>query len=348
MPKAKRMSAESHSRLSLFDIQVNGFAGVDFQNPRLKPGDLHRACLALRHHFTHRILLTLVTDTIGALEGKFARIEAMRASDPLAAQTIVGYHLEGPYLSPEEGYRGAHVAEYMKRPDVSEFRRLQKAAGGNIRLLTLAPEWPGSARFISVVAASGVVVSLGHTNASSAQIDASIRAGARMCTHLGNGCLTLMPRHDNIIQRLLARDELTACFIPDGIHIPPPMLKNYIRAKPKNKIIITTDAVAGAGSPPGPFLMQRGKKMMRYVCDRKGMIALPGHPGYLFGSSLTLDKGVANISRWTEFSGDTAWDWASRRPAELLGIRLPRIEASLPRESGTVLRAARFNSNPKP
>jgi N-acetylglucosamine-6-phosphate deacetylase len=94
--------------------------------------------------------------------------------------------------------------------------------------------------------------------------------------------------------------------------------------------------------------MQRGKKMMRYVCDRKGMIALPGHPGYLFGSSLTLDKGVANISRWTEFSGDTAWDWASRRPAELLGIRLPRIEASLPRESGTVLRAARFNSNPKP
>jgi N-acetylglucosamine-6-phosphate deacetylase len=286
--------------------------------------------LVLRRHHTHRILLTLITDAIGALEEKFARIEAMRADDSLAAETIAGYHLEGPYLSPEEGYRGAHIAEYMKRPEVSEFRRLQKAAGGNIRLLTLAPEWPGSARFISSIAASGVVVSLGHTNANNEQIDDAIRAGARMCTHLGNGCLMLVPRHDNVIQRLLARDELVACFIPDGIHIPPAVLKNFLRAKPRNRIVITTDAVAAAAAPPGPFLMQRGKRMARFVCDRKGMVAFPGHAGYFFGSSLTLDKGVANIPRWTEFSADTAWDWASRQPAEILGIRLPRIEVALP------------------
>src|ERR1039458_6305342 len=99
------MNARSHTRLSLFDIQVNGFAGVDFQNPKLKPDDLHRACLALRRCHTHRILLTLVTDAIAALEEKFARIEAMRAADPLVAETIPGYHLEGPYMSPEEGYR---------------------------------------------------------------------------------------------------------------------------------------------------------------------------------------------------------------------------------------------------
>jgi N-acetylglucosamine-6-phosphate deacetylase len=139
-----------------------------------------------------------------------------------------------------------------------------------------------------------------------------------------------MPRHDNIIQRLLARDELVACFIPDGIHIPPPVLKNFLRAKPRNRIVITTDAVAAAGAPPGPFFMQRGKKMMRFVCDRKGMVALPGHSGYFFGSSLTLDKGVANIPRWTEFSAETAWNWASRRPAEILGIRLPRIVVPVP------------------
>ena len=328
------MRALSRSRLSLFDIQVNGFAGVDFQNSKLKADDLHRACLALRRHHTHRILLTLVTDAIPALEAKFARIEVMRAADPLAAETIVGYHLEGPYLSPEEGYRGAHLAEYMKRPEMPEFRRLQKAAGGNIRLLTLAPEWPGSARFIAAVAATGVVISLGHTNADNGRIDDAIRAGARMCTHLGNGCLMLVPRHDNIIQRLLARDELVASFIPDGIHVPPPVLKNFLRAKPANRIVITTDAVAAAAAAPGPFFMQRGKKMTQFMCDRKGVVAFPGHAGYFFGSSLTLDQGAANIPRWTEFSAETAWDWASRRPAEILGIRLPQIEVSPSPESG--------------
>jgi len=330
------MNAPSRSRLSLFDIQVNGFAGVDFQNPKLRPDDLHRVCLALRRHHTYRILLTLITDTIAALEERFGRIEAMRAADPLVAETIAGYHLEGPYLSPDEGYRGAHIAEYMKRPEVPEFRRLQKAAGGNIRMLTLAPEWPGSARFISAVATGGVVISLGHTNANNEQIDDAIRAGARMCTHLGNGCRTLMPRHDNIIQRLLARDELVASFIPDGIHLPPPVLKNLLRAKPRNQIVITTDAVAAAAAPSGPFFIQRGKKLMRCVCDRNGRIAFSGHKDYLFGSSLTLDKGVANISRWTEFSAETAWNWASRRPAEIFGIRLPRIEIPRPPKSGGV------------
>jgi N-acetylglucosamine-6-phosphate deacetylase len=328
------MTIRTCLRLSLFDIQVNGFAGVDFQNPNLKADDLHRACLALQRHQTHRILLTLVTDTIAALEGKLAGIEAMRIADTLVAETISGYHLEGPYMSPEEGYRGGHIAKYMKRPEVSEFRRLQKAAGGNIRLLTLAPEWPGSTRFISNVAASGVVISLGHTNANNEQIDDAIRAGARMCTHLGNGCLMLVPRHDNIIQRLLARDELVASFIPDGIHIPPPVLKNFLRAKPRNRIVITTDAVAAAGAAPGPFFMQQGEKMTRFVCDRKGVVAFPGHPGYFLGSSLTLDKGVTNISRWTEFSAEAAWDWASRRPAKILGIRLPWIEAPLLNGSG--------------
>ncbi len=324
------MNTKSGTRPSLFDIQVNGFAGVDFQNTKLKANDLHRACEAMRRHHTHRILLTLVTDPIESLEEKFARIEAMRAADPLAEETIAGYHLEGPYMNPEEGYRGGHIAEYMKAPDLREFRRLQKAAGNNIRLITLAPEWRGSARFIAAVAASGVVVSLGHTNANNEQIDDAIRSGARMCTHLGNGCRMLIPRHDNVIQRLLARDELVACFIPDGIHIPPAVLKNFLRAKPRNQIVITTDAVAPAGGPPGPFYMKHGKKMMRFVCDRAGVIAFPGHPGYLFGSSLTLEKGVANIPRWTEFSEATAWDWASRRPAEILGIRLPRIKVSQP------------------
>src|ERR1700733_7792379 len=151
------MKSTIRHRPSLFDIQANGFGGVDFQNPKLTAGDLHRACLALRRHHTHRILLTLVTDTIDAFEEKFAHIEALRIRDPLVKETIPGYHLEGPYMSPEEGYRGAHPAKFMKKPDLREFRRLQRAAGGNIRLVTIAPEWPGSARFISALRRDGVV-----------------------------------------------------------------------------------------------------------------------------------------------------------------------------------------------
>jgi len=279
----------------------------------------------LRRHHTHRIFLTLVSDTIGALEEKFARIEAFRLQDPLIKETIAGYHLEGPYLSPEKGYCGAHLAECMKRPELTEFRRLQSAAGGNIRLVTLAPEWPGSARFIAALARAGVIVSLGHTNASDHQIDAAIRAGARLCTHLGNGCLAFMHRHDNIIQRLLARDELVACFIPDGIHLPPMTLKNLLRAKPPGTVILTTDAVAAAAAPPGEYIQHLGQKKIKVVSESNGMVHRPGNRHYLAGSSLTLEKGVVNASRWASIPPDTAWAWASRRPAEIFGIRLPRI-----------------------
>ena len=314
------MKTGRSSRVSLFDIQVNGFAGIDFQQPNLSIEELRLACSALRRHHTHRILLTLVTDSIDALERQFARIEAIRAQDGLVRETVAGYHLEGPYLNPEEGYRGAHPPKFIKGPDWKEYQRLQKAAAGNIRLITLAPEWPGSARFIAALTRSGVVVSLGHTNASESEIDGAVKAGAALCTHLGNGCPALLPRHDNITQRLLARDDLVACFIPDGIHIPLPVLKNFLRAKSSGQVIVTTDAMAAAGAPPGRYSI--GKS--RVDCGRDGIVRFPG-TDYFAGSSLTLEKGVANAASWAAVPPATAWGWASRRPAEIFGVRLPRI-----------------------
>lgn len=311
------------ARPSLFDLQVNGFARVDFQDPALTARDLRRACLALRRRRTYRILLTLVTDDIGFLERQFARIEAIRASDPIVQETVSGYHLEGPYLSPEDGYCGAHPSRFMKRPDGREFRRLQRAAGGHIRLVTLAPEWPSSERFIAELVGDGVLVSLGHTNASNRDIDRAIRAGARLCTHLGNACPALLHRHDNVIQRLLARDELTACFIPDGFHLPWFTLRNFLRSKPPDRIVLTTDCVPAAGAPPGPFL-RRGRRL---ICERNGRVRLPGTDHHLAGSSLTLDRGVANASRHAGVPYSVAWGWASQRPAELFGVRLPLIDA---------------------
>lgn len=305
---------------SLFDLQVNGYAGVDFQNSALTQADLRRAVDALRGAQTHRILLTLITDDMEALAGKFARIERFRAADAVIAETVCGYHLEGPFMSPEDGYRGAHPAEYMRAPDLAAFQRLQAAAGGNIRLLTLAPEWPGSVEFIAALAGDGVVVSLGHTNASEEQIDAAVRAGATMITHLGNGCPVTLPRHDNVIQRLLARDELTACLIPDGGHLPPFTVRNFFRAKPRGQVLLTTDAMAAAGASPGLYRIGRLE-----VESRDGFVRAPGSAN-LAGSCLTPPDGVANAAKWIGIPETEARAMFSTAVADRFGIRLPEIE----------------------
>lgn len=193
-----------------FDFQVNGFGGVDFQASTLSRAEMEHAVAVMRQHGMAGIFLTLITDEIDAHCRRLENFEQLRAASAAIAEMIVGYHIEGPWLSPEPGYRGAHPAEPMCAPSIVEFERMQVAANGRIRLITLAPEWPGSAECIEAMTRTGVHISLGHTNASEAQIDEAIRAGARFVTHLGNGCPLQMHRHDNIVQRLLARDELTA------------------------------------------------------------------------------------------------------------------------------------------
>ncbi len=282
-------------RPALFDLQVNGFAGVDFQQAGLTKDQLQHAVRELRQHGIYRIFLTLITDEIDVLCGKLERLERFRDEDPVIHETIAGYHIEGPYLSPKPGFRGAHPAEKMKAPDLKEFERLHAAAGERIRIVTLAPEWEGSDAFIREAVSRGVAVSLGHTDASHGDIDRAIEAGATLCTHLGNGCPGDMNRHDNIIQRLLARDELTACFIPDGIHIPPHALKNLFRAKPGGKTILTSDCMAAAGAPNGRYTL--GRLEIEVGDDR--VVRQPGQSN-LAGSALTLEQGVMNLSRWLD------------------------------------------------
>ena len=307
-------------RTSFFDLQVNGFAGVDFQQAALSLADLRRAVLALRAHQTQRILLTLITDDLAALGRKFARIEELRRADPQIAETVCGYHPEGPWLSPEPGYCGAHPAAHMCPPALADYRRLQDAAGGNIRLITIAPEWPGSDEFMAAVTREKVVISLGHTNASEAQIDAAIRAGATLCTHLGNGVPQILHRHDNVIERLLARDELIACLIPDGIHLPPFVLRNFFRAKPPGRAIFTTDAMAAAGAPPGRYTIGASE-----VESRDGVVRVPGMPNFA-GSALTPDQGVTNAAAWLGLSRADARALFSTTAARLFAITLPPLE----------------------
>lgn len=276
---------------------------------------MRHACARLRECGMRRILATFITDTTEALLGKLSAFEHYRKVDALIRETLVGYHLEGPYLSAEPGYRGAHPAELMRDPDWREFQRLQDAAGGAIRLVTLAPERPGSDEFISNATRSGVRISLGHTDASESQIDAAIRAGATLCTHLGNGCPDLLPRHHNIIHRLLARDELTACLIPDGIHLPRAVLRNLFRAKPAGKVILTTDAMAAAGAGPGRYRL--GKLEMEVGADE--VVRMPGASNFA-GSALRLDQGVERAARWLGIDLAAARAMAGTVPARALGF----------------------------
>jgi len=306
----------------LFDFQVNGFAGVDFQRDDLTRTQFDHAVAALRRHRTAGIFVTLITDEIDALAHRFAAFEKLCAASPASATAILGYHLEGPWLCPAPGYRGAHAPAPMHAPSLAEFERLQSAASGRIRLVTLAPEWPGSAEFIAAVTRTGVHVSLGHTHANDAQLDDAIRAGARFCTHLGNATPLELPRHDNIVQRLLARDELTACFIPDGIHLPPYTLKNFVRAKPPDRVLFTTDAMAGAGAPPGRFTI--GALAIDVGAD--GIARAPGS-SHFAGSTLTPEEGVNRTAAYLNLSHETAHALWSTAPATAFGVTLPALKS---------------------
>ena len=313
---------------SLFDLQANGFAGVDFRDPEISCEALRDAFEIMRtKHHTDRILLTITTNTIDRMQRQFSRIESFAKRDPLIAETIAGYHMDGPYMSSQPGYAGAHNGDLMKAPDLMEFDLLQKAANGKIKLLTLAPEWPGSIAFIAGLKERGVVTSIGHSDASEEIINEAVKAGLTLCTHLGNGVPQEMHRHSNVLQTLLAKDELTACFIPDGIHIPPSTLQNFFRAKPAGKAVFISDCSSPAGAPPGRYLsnghqLEVGEdRVARRVGQRN-----------FAGSTLALDQGVSNISSWLKLPIEEAWHLCSKAPAELVGVALPEIDApqSLP------------------
>lgn len=304
-------------KVQLFDFQVNGFAGVDFQSESLSIAQMQHAVDALLQHQTGGILFTLITDSIDALCRKLENIEKIRAADETVARVVMGYHIEGPWISREPGYHGAHDVNLATVPMNGDYEKLRDASNGRLKLITLAPEVEGCLSVITDAVRDGIRISLGHTNASETVIDEAIGAGATMATHLGNGVPERIHRHDNVIQRLLARDELIACLIPDGIHLPPFVLKNFFRAKPVGRVFFTTDCMAAAGAPPGRYTIGR------HVVDvgDDGIVHLPGDTRFA-GSSLTLDRGLENVIEWLNLDDIAATELFSTLPATHFGISL--------------------------
>jgi N-acetylglucosamine-6-phosphate deacetylase len=292
----------------LFDLQVNGFGGIDFNAPDLAADRVDEALERMRATGVTRCLPTLITSSFE----QFAC--GARILGRMSNAAIAGIHMEGPYLSPEDGARGAHQREHVTPASIDDFNRRQDAAGGRIVLVTLAPEVPGALPLIEHLVASGVHAALGHTAATPQQIGDAVAAGATLATHLGNGCPQMLPRHPNVIWELLAADALFASLIVDGHHLPPATVKAMVRAKGPGQTILVTDAVAAAGCTPGRYTI--GGVNCELGVD--GRVSLPGTP-YLAGSGLTLDRAIANTARFTGLSVDVVIPMASAIPASYLG-----------------------------
>lgn len=304
--------------MGYFDLQVNGYAGVDFNQDDLGADALHRACQALRADGVDGILATIITEDVRKMEARIARIAELRESDPLVREVVAGIHVEGPFINPGAGFRGAHPADAIQTASVTVAARLLEASRGLLRLFTLAPEMDVNRQVTRFLRCSDVTVAAGHTDASIDQLRAAIDAGLTMVTHLGNGCPAQLARHDNIIQRVLhLRRQLWLCFIADGVHVPLPILHNYLDlAQQGGKAIIVTDAMAAAGLGPG--LHRLGRWSVRVGSD---LAARAPENDHLVGSAMTMPLVNEHLHRVLGMDGRKVERLTSIHPRQAVGLR---------------------------
>ncbi len=276
-----------------FDPQVNGFAGVDFNSPRLTPEGLHQAALSLASTGVTRFLPTLITSSHERMVRQVKIVAGALKKDPLLQKMCLGIHLEGPYISAEEGPRGVHPREFVRLPQWEELERFQEACEGRIKCVTLAPEVKGAIPFIEKAVTHGIVIGIGHTHAAEEDLVRAVQAGAHLSCHLGNAPSALLPRYRNLIQKQLATDQLMASIVVDGIHLSPGVVKNYVWAKGIDRIVLTTDSMAGAGAPPGRYTL--GDLEVEVGSDRAARAVGTSR---LAGSTLTMDRAIANVIRF--------------------------------------------------
>ncbi len=311
-------STNSTTRIApaLIDIQVNGFAGFDLNIATVTPQDVCAMVRALWKVGTGFLCPTVVTGSFDRICNSLHAITEAAKTDALVAHSMLGIHLEGPYISAMDGPRGAHPPEHVRDPDWGEFQKWQNIAEGKIAVVTLAPEKQGAIRFIEKLVANGIVVALGHTNASANDIQAAIDAGARLSTHLGNGAHALIQRHPNYIWEQLGADALWASLIVDGHHLPPSVVKSIMRAKTLSRCVLVSDAVALAGIKPGIY--EFAEKSVELTADR--CVRLAGTE-YLAGSAIELVHCIENSVRFAGISLEEAVLLATRQPMALLNAK---------------------------
>ncbi len=295
------------------DIQVNGYGGLDYnlvQSDFLALGQISNKLLqnGVTNHFP-----TIITNSPEQISALINQLVQLRKADRLAESCIPGIHIEGPFISPEDGPRGAHFPEFVQAPNWDLFQKWMAESEGLIRMITLSPEWEGSVAFIEKCVESGVLVSIGHTNASHSQIQDAVKAGARLSTHLGNGAHQLLARHPNYLWSQLSEENLSATIIADGFHLPTEVIQVFKKVKGEN-LMLVSDSVALAGMPPGEYEEAVGGKV---TLTTGGKLHLQGNPKMLAGSAMNLLQGVNFLLKNKLVNISEAWEMASTKPNRL-------------------------------
>ncbi len=295
-----------------FDPQVNGFAGVDFNSPRLTPEGLQRAACSLASTGVTSFFPTLITSSHERMVHQLKIMTDALRNDSLLRKMVLGIHLEGPYISSEEGPRGVHPLEFIRPPQWEELERFQEIGEGRIKCITIAPELEGAIPFIEKAVAHGIVVGIGHTCAPEEVIEKAVQTGACFSCHLGNAPSALLPRYRSIIQKQLVMDQLMTCIIADGIHLPHDVVKNYVLAKGIDRMILTTDCMAAAGASPGRYTLGD----LEVEAEDDGIVRCVGN-SRLAGSTLTMDRAITNVIRFAEIDLSSAIQMAAQNAQKL-------------------------------
>jgi N-acetylglucosamine-6-phosphate deacetylase len=305
------------------DLQVNGFAGVDYNSPKASLESIAASMKAIFSSGVTRFFPTVITASPEAMHAALANLARAREQLP-HGEAMEAFHLEGPHISPIDGPRGAHPAAWVRPPDVGEFKRWQDAAKGNVRLVTVSPEWPEATHYIEQITRAGVVASIGHTSATREQIQDAVRAGATLSTHLGNAGHASLPRHRNYLWEQLAEDRLAASFIVDEFHLPDAFLRVALRSKGIDRSILVTDAV-------GPTI---GAVELDHLPDER--VVLRGGTR-LAGSALRMDRAIANSVRRASLTLREAVTMATINPARVGRVR-GRLRGLQPGERADLVR----------
>lgn len=303
----------------LVDLQVNGFAGIDFNSGTITAAEMDHALEAMLATGVTLCLPTLITAHPSELETRIRALDLAVNTSRLGPVMCPGYHLEGPFLNPAPGHAGCHPPAAMTAADPALLARLSDGLSRPVLMVTVAPEIAGVMDLTGALATEGCVVALGHSAVTVDQAVMAADAGATLSTHLGNGVPQQVHKLENPIFAQLAEDRLWASFIADGIHLPPAALKPLLRAKGIARSILVTDAVAGAGAPPGRY----GFAGMRIERKADGSVRQQG-TDLLAGSALCLDQAVRNIVAWQLASVPEALAMASGNPRACLSPALAR------------------------
>ncbi|MHC8509063.1 MAG: N-acetylglucosamine-6-phosphate deacetylase [Rhodospirillales bacterium] len=299
----------------LVDLQVNGYCGHDLNNGALEAATVSALARRLLATGVTRFLPTLITAPEAALTGALEAVDYACRTDSVVAAMTPGVHLEGPFISPDDGPRGAHPREHVRPPDLEEVRRWQKASGGRVMMVTLSPHWEGSAEFISALVDMGICAAIGHTHAEAADIKAAVDAGARLSTHLGNGTSASLPRHPNLIWAQLDEDRLTATLIADTHHLPADTLRVFVRAKGLDRIVLISDITAVGGLAPGRYESAIGGAV---ILDDGGRVGVEG-ASHLAGAGRTLAEDVSTVMEMTGLRLHQTLQLATANPARFAG-----------------------------